>query len=505
MSHYPRFLQGDALTAYAQWCNSDPARVTAPNPFDVGQVVLNIAIAQNPKDVEARLARARYFQKRAKERRDAVANFAPAALRFNTGGIFNRIEVENLEVQPYTFDEAALYDFDKARQLRADTATLTGHFLAAKSFNQSAPKGRSVSLQTLRAEEAKIQELGHQDAALMREIGLRLGEIALALPDESATKGTALANASLYFSLALFAAPNGADSADNRAWVKKLMSGRFQMTPAATPPTPPQTALDWKKWGNEAMSQGNERVALAAYSDAIALDPKFADAYSNRGNVYFGMGNLEAALEASNKAIALDPKHRIAYHNRAMVWIALFDAQKASEDEAKAIEFAADDATRAINLAIRARFLREADQLVAALADAKRATELAPVQSVVDKRNLASMWAIRAEIELEMGDDKAALASLQTAQALDDKNRRAGFLLALLQNLSPTTTAFNSESKKLVETLLPASGGLERQIFSELTERLLKNSPTLQQNPNAPTQVRQILDLMQRYDEERGL
>ncbi|BCM89878.1 hypothetical protein IAD21_01728 [Abditibacteriota bacterium] len=499
------FLKGDAEAALAQWRASNQPDLLDSNPFDVQQAVLNAAIARNPTDVEARLARARYFQKRAKERREAVANFAPAASRFNSGGLFNRIEIENLDVQPYTFDEAALFDFDKARQLRADAATLTGHFLAAKSFNTVAPKGRSVSLQSLWDEESKIQALGHQDATLMRAIGLQLGENALALPDTAPTKGDDLANAARYFSFALFASPQGADAVDNRAWVKKLMSARFQMTPAATPPTPPQTALDWKKWGNQALAQQNERVALAAYSDAIALDPNFADAYSNRGNVYFGMGHLEAALEASNKAIALDPKHRVAYHNRAMIWNALFDAQKASEDEGKAVEFAPDDATRALYLSVRARFLRDANQLPAASAEVKRALDLAPSQSNTEKRNLATIWAIRAEIELEMGDDQGALTSLQTAQKADDKNRRAGFLLALLMNLSPTPQTLNAESKKLVETLLPFSGGIERQTFAELTERLLKNSPTLKQNPNAPIQTRQILGLLQRYDEENGL
>ncbi|RYX84875.1 hypothetical protein EON83_08010 [bacterium] len=500
-----RFLQGDGLTAYALWCQSSPARVYETRTFDNQQAVLNGAIARNPKDVEARLARARYFQKRAKERRASVVARGKADPSFNSGGLFNRIEIENLDVQSYTFDEAALSDFFKARTLRADAATMTGHFLSARNFNQNAPKGRSVSLQSLRAEESKIKALGHNDAGLMREIGLQLGENALALPDDAPTKREDLANATRYFSFAIFAAPNGADVADNRAQVKKLMSARFQMTPAATLPTAPQTALDWKKWGNTANSQENERVALAAYSDALALDPKFADAYNNRSSVYFTMGNLEAALEAASKAIAVDPKHRIAYHNRAAVWNALLDPQKASEDEAKAVQFAADDGTRAINLAIRARFLRDADQLPLALAEAKKAIGLAPNQSAEDKRSLASMWAIRAEIELEMGDDKAALASLQAAQGFDSKSRRAGFLMGLLLNLSPTTQTPNAEAKTMVEAVLPASGGIERQTFSELTERLLKNSPTLKGNPNAPLQVRQIVDLLRLYDMEKGL
>ncbi|MCA9907957.1 MAG: tetratricopeptide repeat protein [Anaerolineae bacterium] len=59
--------------------------------------------------------------------------------------------------------------------------------------------------------------------------------------------------------------------------------------------------------------------AIEDYTQAIRLNPKFADAYINRGAVHHDKGDLNGALADFDEAIHLDPKYAIAYNNRGTV------------------------------------------------------------------------------------------------------------------------------------------------------------------------------------------
>ena len=61
---------------------------------------------------------------------------------------------------------------------------------------------------------------------------------------------------------------------------------------------------------------GNKRSAIAAYNRAIALDPRFVDAYINRGNAKATLGQERAALADYDRAVALAPEDAYAYYNR---------------------------------------------------------------------------------------------------------------------------------------------------------------------------------------------
>jgi tetratricopeptide (TPR) repeat protein len=61
---------------------------------------------------------------------------------------------------------------------------------------------------------------------------------------------------------------------------------------------------------------GNKRAAIADYNRAIALDPRFVDAYINRGNAKATLGQERAALADYNRAIDLAPQDAHAYYNR---------------------------------------------------------------------------------------------------------------------------------------------------------------------------------------------
>src|SRR6516165_8858348 len=68
--------------------------------------------------------------------------------------------------------------------------------------------------------------------------------------------------------------------------------------------------------GNAYYARGNLDGALADYTKAILINPKYAQTYYNRANVYRAKGDLERAIADHTKAIKLDPKYAGAYVNR---------------------------------------------------------------------------------------------------------------------------------------------------------------------------------------------
>ena len=57
-------------------------------------------------------------------------------------------------------------------------------------------------------------------------------------------------------------------------------------------------------------------AAIADCTEAIRLDPKFADAYNLRGNAYAGKGERLKAIADYTEAIRLNPQYGNAYCNR---------------------------------------------------------------------------------------------------------------------------------------------------------------------------------------------
>ena len=60
--------------------------------------------------------------------------------------------------------------------------------------------------------------------------------------------------------------------------------------------------------------------AIADYTEAIRLDPKYANAYSNRGVAYSDKGDKDRAIADFTEAIRLDPKYADAYNNRGFAY-----------------------------------------------------------------------------------------------------------------------------------------------------------------------------------------
>ncbi|HEV3079147.1 MAG TPA: tetratricopeptide repeat protein, partial [Gemmataceae bacterium] len=61
-------------------------------------------------------------------------------------------------------------------------------------------------------------------------------------------------------------------------------------------------------------------MAIAAYDEAIRLNPQLPEAYSNRGLAFSDMGDHARGIEDCSHAIQLNPRLGMAYNNRGLAY-----------------------------------------------------------------------------------------------------------------------------------------------------------------------------------------
>lgn len=121
----------------------------------------------------------------------------------------------------------------------------------------------------------------------------------------------------------------------------------------ATAPTPPEqqrirtaitqneqgfSAEQWLEKGNMLqMGQHDYFNALAAYGQAIALNPQYTEAYIQRGRAYRAKGDPQAALRDYSQALTLDPQASEAYVLRAQLYDGCRRYSEAAADYSRAL------------------------------------------------------------------------------------------------------------------------------------------------------------------------
>jgi tetratricopeptide (TPR) repeat protein len=134
-------------------------------------------------------------------------------------------------------------------------------------------------------------------------------------------------------------------------------------------------AVAWnhRGWAYAGLKQWDK--ALADYSKAIELDPKYAAAWKTRGWTYNELHQYDKAIADLNKAIEVDPKYAAAWNNRGNAYFGLKQNDKAVADYTKAIELDPKDAVVWSNRGNTYRVLKQNDK---AVADYTKAIELDP-------------------------------------------------------------------------------------------------------------------------------
>jgi hypothetical protein len=90
--------------------------------------------------------------------------------------------------------------------------------------------------------------------------------------------------------------------------------------------------------GNAYANQRQYQLALEDYDKAILLKPDKAVFFSNRGNVYKDLNKYQLAIEDYNQAIRLKPDNAEAYHNRGNAYFIQGDKSPGCSDAQKACE-----------------------------------------------------------------------------------------------------------------------------------------------------------------------
>ena len=99
--------------------------------------------------------------------------------------------------------------------------------------------------------------------------------------------------------------------------------------------TPDASALANR--GNSYNSKGDYDCAIADYSEAIRLNPKFAEAFNNRGYSYANKGDYHRAIADYSEAIRLNPKDPDVFNNRGYSYVNKGDYDHAITDYSEAI------------------------------------------------------------------------------------------------------------------------------------------------------------------------
>ncbi|MEH2141171.1 tetratricopeptide repeat protein [Nostoc sp.] len=72
-------------------------------------------------------------------------------------------------------------------------------------------------------------------------------------------------------------------------------------------------------------NKGDLQGAVAAYIEAIRLNPNYAEAYNNQGGVRADLGDQKGAIEDYNQALRINPNLAQAYYNRCITRAKLGD------------------------------------------------------------------------------------------------------------------------------------------------------------------------------------
>ena len=137
----------------------------------------------------------------------------------------------------------------------------------------------------------------------------------------------------------------------------------------------PTTAVDYNNRGVDRQNAGDLDGAIADYTKAIEIDPRYRDAYNNRGTSRATKGDLDGAIADYTKGLEIDPHSAMAYYGRGVVRQAKGDLDGAIADYNRAVEIDPLNAPAYYN---RGNGRQAKGDLDGAIADLTKAIEIDP-------------------------------------------------------------------------------------------------------------------------------
>jgi tetratricopeptide (TPR) repeat protein len=99
-----------------------------------------------------------------------------------------------------------------------------------------------------------------------------------------------------------------------------------------------KTALPFAQAGAEQEQSGNFEQAIAEYTKALEIDPKFGEVLCRRAHVHQSTGDYDRAIADFSKAIANEPKNAMALLGRGSAFEAKSLLKQAIDDYSRAIK-----------------------------------------------------------------------------------------------------------------------------------------------------------------------
>ncbi|WP_439394981.1 tetratricopeptide repeat protein [Bradyrhizobium sp. PMVTL-01] len=178
----------------------------------------------------------------------------------------------------------------------------------------------------------------------------------------------------------------------------------------------PKYAIAYNNRGLAFSEKGENDRAIADYNEALRLDPKYAIAYNNRGLAYWRKGENDRAIADYNEALRLNPKYAVAYSSRGLAYSEKGENDRAIADETEALRLDPKLTVAYNNRGLAYWRKGENDR---AIADETEALRLDP--------KLASAYNNRGLAYSKKGENDLAIADYTEALRLDPKRAVAYF------------------------------------------------------------------------------
>ncbi len=175
--------------------------------------------------------------------------------------------------------------------------------------------------------------------------------------------------------------------------------------------TPTLTGYQSFTRGTQAFDSGDNEAAIALFTQTLALDPGYVEAYYYRAVSYYYSGQLNEALSDYNQTLELNPEYVDVYANRAQVYYDLGDYAAALTDIDQALTLYDENSGGHY---LRAQIQKQLGDPQQALADLTRVLEIAP--------DWAGVHAERGLLYMDQGEYAAALLDFEAYLATDPQN-----------------------------------------------------------------------------------
>jgi tetratricopeptide (TPR) repeat protein len=178
----------------------------------------------------------------------------------------------------------------------------------------------------------------------------------------------------------------------------------------STASSPDPKAVDAVNQGLAQQKNGDVKSAIPFFTNAITIDPQYAQAFSYRAAARQSTGDLPGALADDNQLVKLEPDNANAFSQRGFVKQSMDDLDGAIADYTRAIEL---DPKSFVDFYNRGLIREQKGDSDAAIADYNQALELNP--------KLAGAYYNRGNAKTDKNDLDGAIADYTRALELNPK------------------------------------------------------------------------------------